>query len=297
MRAREPRATVDSASRLSSGPPGLIATAGAWTWGRRAGSGPGRAGPMRAGCVKTRLLVPAANCSVVAWRRAATMLQTGTSNRSGVADCRYGTSFSHGFRGSGPRRSSPAGPLWQGIRRRTTMTKRARACPGLSRLPRRSAHPFAAELAAAGAARSNRVPERGVVAPRSRLAAAAGGGQGATPAPGSLRDGKSDPRLRPLSRRSRARAGRRAPPADGTPLGPAPGGPHGETAPVCRPRPSTHVRGRGRPGAQARPAGAVTGSARAPRAGSWPGRSGLLRRPPARRSRSPRRGSPSRRAA
>ena len=56
-----------------------------------------------AGCVKTRLPVPAANCSVVAWRRATTTLQTNASNGSGIADCRYGTSFSHSLGGKRTR--------------------------------------------------------------------------------------------------------------------------------------------------------------------------------------------------
>jgi hypothetical protein len=45
--------------------------------------------------VKTRLLVSTANDSVVALRRSATTLQTNASNGSGIAGCRYGTSFSH----------------------------------------------------------------------------------------------------------------------------------------------------------------------------------------------------------
>ena len=68
-------------------------------------------------------------------------------------------------------------------------------------------------------------------------------------------------------------------------------------------RPRSHDRGRprppsrSRPGARGRPAGSVTGPARAPRGGSWPARWRPLRRPPGRRSRSRRPGSPSRPAA
>ncbi len=62
-----------------------------------------------------------------------------------------------------------------------------------------------------------------------------------------------------------------------------------------RGRPSASVLDR--PGTSPCPAATVTGSARAPRAGSWPGRWRRPRRPPARRSRSPAPGSRSRRAA